>query len=76
MGILASRAQLVGKIEIDKERCTGCARCVAQCPVKVIEQTDHLNTNGYRVSQPVRDGCTGCTLCAIVCSHIAITVYR
>ena len=65
-----------GKIEVERERCTGCGLCIPECSVEVIDYAKEINSEGYHVVNQVKDGCTACRLCAIVCPHIAITVYR
>lgn len=73
-----------GRIEIDRERCKGCALCINVCPKKQIEVSDRLNTKGYYPArfkqEDVRDEqlleCTGCALCAVTCPDVAIEVYR
>jgi 2-oxoglutarate ferredoxin oxidoreductase subunit delta len=39
---------------------------------------DYFNVRGYRPAQLVDPDheCTGCTLCALVCPDVVITVYR
>jgi 2-oxoglutarate ferredoxin oxidoreductase subunit delta len=39
---------------------------------------DHFNVKGYRPSTFVdpEGKCTGCTLCAMMCPDMVITVYR
>jgi len=64
-------------IEIDYERCKGCLLCVSECPKKVIEKSNRLNSKGWQVVEPVRnEDCTGCKRCAIVCPDVAITVWK
>jgi len=36
----------------------------------------HLTPKGYHPAQIVREGCTGCAICAVICPDAAITVYR
>jgi 2-oxoglutarate ferredoxin oxidoreductase subunit delta len=37
---------------------------------------DRLTPKGYHPAHLVKDGCTGCAICAIICPDAAITVYR
>jgi Pyruvate/2-oxoacid:ferredoxin oxidoreductase delta subunit len=59
---------------IDVDRCTGCGRCVAACPPRVLS----LETTNWRKSAHLhgRVDCTGCGLCEGVCPFHAITMVR
>jgi 2-oxoglutarate ferredoxin oxidoreductase subunit delta len=37
---------------------------------------DQLTPKGYHPVALVKDGCTGCAICALVCPEAALTVYR
>jgi 2-oxoglutarate ferredoxin oxidoreductase subunit delta len=37
---------------------------------------ERLTPKGYHPAHIVKDGCTGCAICALVCPDAAITVYR
>ncbi|MDR1881248.1 MAG: ferredoxin family protein [Prevotella sp.] len=65
-----------GSIEIDVERCKGCAVCVGACPNKVIALSKKVNSKGYNYLEMVNDNCIGCANCGIVCPDGVITVYR
>ncbi|MBP7527803.1 MAG: ferredoxin family protein [Syntrophorhabdaceae bacterium] len=66
-----------GTINIDQERCKGCALCIEFCPKKVIKLSDRLNAKGYFVAV-FDDGkeCTGCATCAVMCPEVAIEVMK
>lgn len=69
--------KMKGAIEIDVERCKGCALCVAACPLDVISMAKMVNRNGYRyVEVTHQDNCIGCASCGMVCPDACITVYR
>ena len=56
--------------QIDSARCTGCGRCVAACPEKIIT----LDVSGYRKYAVIRDTerCTLCGYCVTSCPVEAI----
>ncbi|MBJ6799470.1 4Fe-4S dicluster domain-containing protein [Geomonas propionica] len=57
--------------DIDAARCTGCGRCVAACPYRLIT----LEVAGFRKYAVVtkRGGCDGCLACLSACPVRAIT---
>ena len=66
-----------GYIKIDQELCKGCQICFYFCPKGSISQSEKLNANGYLPALFDNNSeCSGCGICAIVCSEVAIEVYR
>jgi len=64
------------KINVEKNRCKGCERCVVACPAKVIAMSRELNEKGYFFAYPAHQPrCLGCRLCAITCPDVAIRVH-
>lgn len=68
---------------VDKEKCTGCSSCTAQCPNKLIDMVPaaarHLVVcnspeKGKDVKAACSAGCIGCKLCVKSCEYGAITV--
>ena len=66
-----------GSIQIDRERCKGCALCIGFCPQNCIRLSDELNLKGYFVAA-FDEGmdCTACRSCALMCPDVAIAVSR
>ena len=82
-GHLASASRRsVGTIEVDEDRCKGCALCVAVCPKHVIELAARFTPRGYHPAALIQrndegaETCTGCMICATICPDAAITVFR
>lgn len=50
---------------IDVGRCSGCGRCVAVCPLRIIT----LKTSGYRKHAVITatERCTACGRCFLAC---------
>ncbi len=59
---------------IDRDRCTGCGRCIAVCGPHVLS----FETVRWKKSALLHDAaaCTGCSLCAARCPFDAITMER
>jgi 2-oxoglutarate ferredoxin oxidoreductase subunit delta len=65
-----------GKVIFDVETCKGCELCIEACPQDSLELSPKLNAQGYHYVVLVKDNCTGCVNCALVCPDAVITVYR
>jgi 2-oxoglutarate ferredoxin oxidoreductase subunit delta len=65
-----------GTVTFDIETCKGCELCLEACPQDSLELSPKLNAQGYHYVVLVKDNCTGCTNCALVCPDAVITVYR
>jgi len=68
---------MMGKVEIDKERCKGCGLCTISCPKGLIRIGDEINRQGYfYVVLDPNGKCTGCAICGEICPDVAIRVWR
>ena len=73
----ARDASVKGSIQIDGERCKGCALCIDFCPEGCISLSDELNLKGYFVAAfDGGQGCTACRNCALMCPDVAIEVSK
>ncbi|MBC7223394.1 MAG: 4Fe-4S dicluster domain-containing protein [Anaerolineae bacterium] len=68
----------MARIEIDEDRCKGCALCTTVCPKDLVHMADRFNAKGYQPSEYVDpdDECIGCAFCAMMCPDVCIVVYR
>jgi NAD-dependent dihydropyrimidine dehydrogenase PreA subunit len=59
---------------IDRNRCTGCGRCVAACPLRLFT----LDTFGQRKTAVLTapEQCTGCMQCTVECPVGALSDSR
>jgi len=68
---------------VDKEKCTSCSMCIAECPNNLIElvpyNTGHFvrcssNDKGKDVKAGCSIGCIGCMMCVKACEFDAVKV--
>ncbi len=67
----------MARVDVEIERCKGCALCVDACPEQVLKIGKEINLGGYQhviVANP--DDCTGCCRCAEMCPDVALAVWR
>lgn len=69
-------SKIIGAIEVNTDRCKGCALCTVACPKGVIAMSKKVNANGYQYAEAINDNCIGCSSCGIVCPDGCITVYK
>lgn len=65
-----------GTVKIDVEVCKGCELCIESCPQESLNMSNEINAKGYHYAVLVKDNCSGCVNCALVCPDSVITVYR
>ncbi len=72
-----------GVAVVDREKCTACQKCIAECPKKLISLVPYKNPvavacasveKGPAVINSCATGCIGCKKCETVCKFSAITV--
>ena len=57
-------------IKCDKDRCTGCGRCLNICPVPKAISIKHMD-NGIKISETNESKCIGCGKCVRECVYTA-----
>jgi len=65
-----------GTVHFNIETCKGCELCIEACPQESLQLSPGINKQGYHYAVLIKDNCTGCTNCALVCPDAVITVYR
>ncbi len=65
-----------GTVTFNIETCKGCELCIDACPQESLGLSGEINAQGYHYAVLVKDNCTGCINCALVCPDAVITVYR
>jgi 2-oxoglutarate ferredoxin oxidoreductase subunit delta len=65
-----------GTVTFNVETCKGCELCIEACPQESLQLSPKINQQGYHYAVLIKDNCTGCTNCALVCPDAVITVYR
>ena len=69
-------ATVRGTVDVRIETCKGCELCIEACPQDSLALSPVINTMGYHYAVLIKDNCTGCVNCALVCPEAIITVYR
>lgn len=65
-----------GTVKFAIDMCKGCELCIKACPQDSLALSGEINSHGYHYAVLVKDNCTGCINCALVCPDAVITVYR
>ncbi|MBI5030868.1 MAG: cytochrome b N-terminal domain-containing protein [Chloroflexi bacterium] len=72
---LKLRQEKPQQVMIDKARCSGCAKCVADCPYKAITLLPRTDGRPYKsVAQENLELCVGCGVCIGSCDTQAISL--
>ena len=58
----------VTTLQLDRDKCTGCAKCTAVCPRNVFEMSEG------KATIIERDACIECGACALNCKDGALSV--
>lgn len=53
--------------EVHARHCSGCRRCVADCPFDAITMVPHPQRRGYALAQVDADACASCGICVGSC---------
>lgn len=66
-----------GVVEINEEYCRGCGFCEIFCSKECIKMSDRVSSLGLPLpdfNNP--DDCIACGMCAWMCPHLAIDVFK
>jgi 2-oxoglutarate ferredoxin oxidoreductase subunit delta len=62
---------------IDRDRCKGCALCVASCDKGVLALSVEMNAKGLVFAEvKAPQNCVGCRKCAVVCPDAAVEIEK
>lgn len=53
--------------EVDPRHCSGCRRCVADCPYDAITMVPHPQRRGFALAEVDADACAACGICVGSC---------
>lgn len=74
---MAEKTHKKFSVEISRQECKGCERCVNACPKSVLEIQGEINKMGYFYATYTGDGCIGCGACFYNCPEPgAVTIYE
>ncbi len=66
---------ILGVVEVDEEKCTGCGKCATICPGKAL-YIEGIGKNKKAKMEPVFPQCMACNDCAAICEQGACKVVR
>lgn len=60
--------------ELDRNRCSGCGKCIDVCPVEAVVLVSANDGSGRRRAALHEEGCLGCGVCVRVCGNSALNL--
>lgn len=58
------------KLIMDTDRCKSCGYCIRDCPVKALQRSAQLNSEGYTYVEVDETRCILCGTCYTVCPDL------